>query len=202
MKRALAVCLALLCASPAAFAQDSNERERAKASFKAGANAYAAGDYLAAIQALESAYALTPLPAIAFSLAQAERRQYFVAHDPQHLLRAIELYRRYLEQMPSGGRRGDALDALSQLEPIALNLPGRGAGGDALQKASLVPRQTRLMITADVPGVALSLDGGPPAPSPLIREVEPGVHSARASADGFVTASREVTAVAGELIPV
>ncbi|MFL5306724.1 MAG: hypothetical protein ACJ8F1_16020 [Polyangia bacterium] len=209
MSRAAWVVLAVLAGSGTAWAQSREDLERAKLSFQAGATAYAAGDYLAAIQALESAYARTPLPAIAFSLAQAERRQYFVAHDPEHLLRAIELYRRYVDQVPAGGRRADALDALSELEPLALavrgtNPPGHGAaagGTEAVQGAPVAQRPTRLMITADVPGVALSLDGGPPAPSPLIREVDPGAHSVQASADGFASVSRQVTAVAGELIP-
>src|SRR4051794_3084418 len=98
-------------ASSTPRAQSREDLDRAKASFQAGATAYAAGEYLAAIQALESAYALTPLPAIAFSLAQAERRQYFVAHEPPYLLRALELYRRYLDQVPTGGRRAAALHA-------------------------------------------------------------------------------------------
>lgn len=199
--RAFLAGVALLLASASANAQSREDLDRAKESFQAGATAYAAGEYLAAIQALESAYARTPLPAIAFSLAQAERRQYFVAHDPEQLQRAIELYRRYLEQVPAGGRRADALDALSQLEPLALSL-GRPAAAERDRKPPVAQRPTRLMITADVPGVTLSLDGGPPQPSPLIREVEPGVHTAQAVADGFVPASRQVTAVAGELIPV
>ena len=78
-----ALCVAFL--PKAALADSPSELERAKDSFKAGATAYAAGDYLAAIQALDAAYQLTPLPAIAFSLGQAERRQYFVDHSRDHL---------------------------------------------------------------------------------------------------------------------
>jgi tetratricopeptide (TPR) repeat protein len=105
--------LLLLCASARAQApastqapsqpsvQTNDDLERAKASFKAGAAAYAAGEYPAAIQALDTAYELTPLPAIAFSLGQAERRQYFVAHERQHLERAVALFRRYVADVPS-----------------------------------------------------------------------------------------------------
>ena len=71
--------LAFLLAPSVARADDLAD---AKNYFKAGASAYAAGDYLAAIQALDAAYRLTPLPAIAFSLAQAERRQYFASREP------------------------------------------------------------------------------------------------------------------------
>ena len=180
-------------------AQSGEELERAKASFQAGAAAYAMGEYLAAIQALDAAYALTPAPAIAFSLAQAERRQYFVGHESEHLDRAILLYRRYLEQVTTGGRRADALDALSQLEPLAAAHTRASSGrADAIAEAR---RATRLMITAEAPGSRVALDGGAPVPSPLIREVEPGKHQVEISADGFFPQQREITAVAGELIP-
>ena len=107
----------LLLATPS-FAQQPPDLERAKASFKAGANAYAAGDYLAAIQALEDAYEISPLPAIAFSLAQAERKQYFRDEKRAHLERALSLFERYLEQETRGARREDARLAINQLQQL------------------------------------------------------------------------------------
>ena len=177
-------------------AQPAADVDRAKDSFKAGATAYAAGEYLAAIQAFETAYELTPLPPIAFSLAQSHRRQYFASRDRAHLDKAVALFRRYVEEVQSGGRRADALDALSQLEPLAA-LAGAAAAPAAQRRA----RPTRLLITAEAPGAQLSLDGSPPAPSPLIREVAAGPHRIAASAPGFFPLEREVTAVAGELVP-
>ena len=113
MKRTLrsvfALTALLLLATPS-FAQQPPDLERAKASFKAGANAYAAGDYLADIHALEDAYEISPLPAIAFSLAQAERKQYFRDEKRAHLERALSLFERYLEQDTRGARREDAHD--------------------------------------------------------------------------------------------
>lgn len=188
------LCFGLLLAAPAR-AQQLSDMDRAKASFKAGANAYAAGDYLAAIQALETAYELSPLPAIAFSLAQAERKQYFVKEERQHLERALTLFRKYLEQEPRGARREDARVAISQLEPLlgAKPLPNEPP---PKQQA----RPTRLMIVGEAEGARISLDGAPAAPSPLIREVAPGQHRVRVQANGYLTAEREVTAVAGELL--
>ncbi|HMI85830.1 MAG TPA: PEGA domain-containing protein, partial [Polyangiaceae bacterium] len=180
-----------------AFAQ-TDAVERAKASFKAGATAYAAGEYLAAIQALDAAYALTPIPAIGFSLAQAERRQYFVAHEREHLDRALLLFRRYVEQVPTGGRRADALDALSQLEPLAAMAPSSATTSAAERDAV---RRTRLMISSEAPGASISIDGGPPAGSPLIREASPGKHHVEVTAEGFYPEQRELTAMAGDLIP-
>ena len=75
----LSVTLAGALVSRSANAAD--DATRAKEAFKTGAAAYAAGEYVAAIRALETAYELMPLPAIAFSLAQAERKQYFVSHE-------------------------------------------------------------------------------------------------------------------------
>ena len=185
--------LALALAAPC-WAQSPAEMERAKASFKAGANAYAAGDYLAAIQALEAAYEISPLPAIAFSLAQAERKQYFVKEEREHLLRALELFNRYLQQEPNGPRREDARLAIAQLEPLLGGKPAVEAPTKQQQ------RSTRVMIVSEVPGASISLDGEAPANSPLIREVQPGKHRARVTAAGYVDVEREVTAVQGELL--
>ena len=195
----LAFGLSVVLGAARASAQTPADIQRAKQSFQAGATAYAAGEYLTAIQALETAYALTPLPAIAFSLAQAERRQYFVAHDKAHLDRAIALYRGYVERVSEGGRRADAIEALSQLEPLAAlqarpDAPVLGPTSDV--------RRTRLMITSETAGARLALDGAASASSPLIREVTPGDHRVVISADGHFSSERRVRALEGELVVV
>jgi len=198
MKRRGSAWLVLMALWPSvAFAQQPSDLARAKESFTAGAAAYASGEYLAAIQALDTAYALTPLPAIAFSLAQAERRQYFVDHDRTHLDRAIALFRKYLEEVPSGGRRSDAVDALSQLEPLA----AKSVSPDVALPPAESVRRTRLIVTSDAAGALVSLDGGPALASPWIGEVGPGPHRVKVSAEGFFDDEREIVAVAGELIP-
>jgi hypothetical protein len=189
------VLSALLALTSQGFAQSASELERAKASFKAGANAYAAGDYLAAIQALEDAYEISPLPAIAFSLAQAERKQYFVDEQRSHLQRALELFRRYLAEETRGARREDARLAIAQLEPLLDAKPGKPEPAAKAQA-----RPTRLMIVSDAPGARITLDDGAAAASPLIREVTPGKHRARVQASGYVDAERDVTALSGELL--
>jgi hypothetical protein len=198
MRRAVLALALSVCWLPAlAFAADpSTDLDRAKESFRAGATAYAAGDYSAAIQALDAAYQLTPLPAIAFSLGQAHRRQYFVDHGREHLERSIALFRQYVELSPTGSRRADALDALSQLEPLAAARPKAPSSGDGNADAV---RRTRVLITTDAPGAELVLDGAPAAHSPLIREVEPGKHRVQVSAPGFYPSERELNAIPGEL---
>lgn len=199
MRRACcSALLALLVWGLPARAQQPSDIERAKASFRAGANAYAAGDYLAAIQALDAAYELTPLPAIAFSLAQAERKQFATKREPEHGARALSLYQRYLQQEPNGARRGDALAAIAELSP---QLTAPAAPSTVAAPPPKAPaRPTRLMIVSEVPGARISLDGGAEGTSPLIREVTPGRHRARVSARGYQTVERDVTAVSGELI--
>lgn len=189
-----AVVLLVVLSSSTAWGQSTADLERAKASWRAGAVAYTAGEYEPAIQAFEAAYALTPLSAIAFSLAQAHRRQYFVAHARVNLERAVELFRRYVQEVPQGGRSADALDALSQLEPLLAAQPS--AEGAAAAQA----RPTRLMITSDAPGAQISLDGAAPVASPAIQEATPGEHRVRVEAPGFEPSERAVTALAGELI--
>jgi len=172
--------------------------ERAKESFRIGAAAYAAGEYLAAIAALDSAYAAAPMPAIAFSLAQAERRQYFIDQRPEHLSRSVALFRRYLEQTPSGGRRADALEALAQLEPLLQRAP---AAAPAAPVAPRTAPSTRLLVIAEAPGARVFIDGAEVSGTP-IREVSPGEHRVVVRAPGFRDAERKVVAVSGELIPV
>jgi len=206
---ALATSLAtgLLCGAngsrahaQAAPAAQAPQRE-AKQYFEAGAAAYAMGDYSAAIQAFGAAYTLTPLPAIAFSLAQAERRQYFVSHELPHLLRAIELFRAYLGAVGSGGRRADATDALAQLEPLALAVQQGNAEQMADSEAAEAER-TRLMVRCEAKGARIALDGGAQQPSPLIVETGAGAHRIRVEAPGYFASEQQVTAVSGELVPI
>jgi PEGA domain-containing protein len=185
---------------PAASATPE-EVERAKESFRIGAAAYAAGEYRAAIAALDSAYALAPLPAIAFSLAQAERRQYFIDHRSEHLERSVALFRRYLEQTPNGGRRTDAVEALAQLEPLLERLRATPHAPSLPLIVENRPPSTRLLVLAEAAGAHVFIDGVE-VPGALIREVAPGKHSVLVRAAGFRDAQREVVAVAGELIPV
>jgi hypothetical protein len=178
--------------------------DMAREYFQAGAQAYTVGEYAAAIQAFEQAYQLVPRPAVLFSIAQAERKQYFLDHQLPHLIRAIELYRKYLTQEPHAGRKGDAVQALSELEPIVARGPSpQSAGSSPDTTAGIVtPASTRLMITSSTPEAQIALDGNAEVDSPLIREVAPGKHQVRVTAPGFVDTTRSITAVKGDLVTV
>lgn len=182
---------------------------KAREYFQAGAQAYTLGEFGAAIQAFEQAYAIAPRPAVLFSMAQAERRLYFLSQEPTHLQRAVDMYRRYLAEETQAARKPDAVQALSELEPLLLRVASPSSkvapvAGDAarLPPPTPTPSPTRVMISSPAQGAILSLDRQTPATSPLVREVEPGEHVVRIDAPGYRPAERRVIAVSGELVTV
>lgn len=190
MKRALVlIAVSALISTSAQAGQQSAERF-----FRAGAKAYEAGQYDIACRALEQAYELTPLPAIAFSLAQAYRLRYFADPNPDHLRRAKELYEAYLEKTPSGGRRHDSVTALAEIEPMLAHLdPKRST-------VEVVTKPTQLMVTSQLDEAVVSIDGGPPFATPATVEVTPGPHDLLVSAEGYFDVSKKAIAVDGRLI--
>jgi tetratricopeptide (TPR) repeat protein len=210
MRWSLAISLATSTAwitwTPHAHAQraaaEPSEVARAREYFRAGAQAYSIGEYAAAVQAFEQAYTLAPRPAVLFSIAQAERRLYFESRERSHLEKAVQRYRDYLDADPRAARKVDAIQALSDLEPLLHSLAPTPETRVELPIAEPAPiaSPTRLMITSAAEGATLSLDGGEPQASPLIREVEPGEHVARVSASGYLSDERRVTAVRGALV--
>jgi len=183
----------------------SKNRDEAKRLFRAGSAAYSSGQYLAAAQALEQSYELIPLPATAFSLAQAYRLQFFVDQDSRHLERAIILYRLYIDSASSGARRFDAVTSLSELEPIKLKLDQERKAEREIAPSPIEPYEppTQIMIMSSAPQSTISLDGGPESRQvPTTAVVEPGLHVAQVKAPGYETVTKQVTAVEGRLIVV
>jgi len=178
--------LSLVLAAPLARADDAAS-EQAKPLFDAGKQAYDAGNFPAAIRAFESAYKIAPRPGIVFSIAQAHRRQYYIDKRPEHVHDALKSYRDYLERVPEGGRRGEAAQALAELEPIAERL----TQAPAAPKPEAEP-QTWLMVPAKIQGATISVDNGKPQPMPLFAEVKPGKYTLHVTADGYFPEHREV----------
>jgi tetratricopeptide (TPR) repeat protein/uncharacterized membrane protein len=194
----LALALTTALVAPAAAAgDDAAQIEQAKMLFNAGAQAYEAGRFQTAVQAFQQAYALAPRPAILFSMAQAERKSYYVDKRLQDLRNAIAHYHQYLDQVPTGGRRGDAADALAELEPIAARLSP--AEASASQAPTAGEQKTRLMVTSQTSGAKAALDGGAPEDVPLIADVTPGKHHVRVWADGYFDEERDALAAQGSL---
>jgi hypothetical protein len=185
---------ALAAALAAAPAPARAQADQAKMLFNAGAQAYDAGQFPAAIQAFEQAYKLAARPGILFSIAQAHRKQYYVAKNPEDLRAALKGYRDYLAQVPQGGRRSDAAEALVELEPLVAKME---AGG--MPVAPAAPAATRVMVSSQTGGALVSLDGGKPAEAPLIAEVKPGKHSLKVASPGYFDESREIEVGAGSM---
>lgn len=173
------------------------ESSTARKLFDAGSLAYDRGRYLDATRAFAAAYELLPDPAIAFSLAQAHRRQYFAGRDPADLARAIELFQRYLDDVPDGGRRADAVDQLQALESLGSRLDDDGHVAPARASAP----STELMIYAKAPRAEVSIDDGRFVAVPAILAATPGSHRIVVQAPGFVPEAATATAIEGRLMP-
>ncbi|MEI7895156.1 MAG: PEGA domain-containing protein [Myxococcales bacterium] len=190
MRTGVVGLLVLLEVSPA-FGQDT-KLEEAKRDFEAGATAFAVGQFAVAAELFARSYDHAPRPGTLFSLAQAERRQYYVDRDPEHLRRAIDALRRYVGGVDQGGRRTEAVDVLTELEPlyerVSRTLPAPSA------------RQvTRLMVSSR-PGSVVLVDGKLRSETPFIRDIEPGRHRVQVEVAGCFPESREVEVKEGAFV--
>jgi len=192
------VLLPLLFVTHAATAADASPVDQAKVQFNAGAQAYSAGRFDAAVAAFEEAYRLAPKPQILFSLAQAERKDYFAGgkKDPQLLVHAVAHYEQYVKEVKEGGRVPDAADALSELGPLAAKLEPSVVQGVTQQPAT-ASTAARVTIYSPIEGAKVSIDGGAPVDAPFIGEVTPGRHQVKVTAEGYGDASREVVGEPG-----
>lgn len=199
---ALALALAALAALGAGRAEAGDDAgvEQAKTYFEAGRQAYEANRYAIAASAFEEAYRLSPRPQILFSMAQAYRQQYFMDRDPAKLRRSIELFRKYMQDVPQGGRRDHAQQHLVELEPMLKRAEEEQRKlGKAIEPAR-VEVETQLMITSRTPGAQVAVDGDEPSDAPLVRNVTPGKHKIRVEAPGFVAEESESVALQGRLV--
>jgi TPR repeat protein len=176
-------------------ADGGDDTARARSLFDAGARAYESGQFEAAIQAFEQAYAISPREGLLFSLAQAHRKQHAVTRDPQNLRAAVDHYRKYLAQVKEGARRKDAAEALEQLEPQLASTGGGTAVAPSTKRATIV------QISSNTQSATVALDDAPPAPAPLTRQVSPGVHKVRISAPGYYDDEQTIEALEGQFLP-
>jgi hypothetical protein len=180
--------------------------------FHYGESAYKQQNFEAAATYFEQAYKAMPLPEIAFSAAQAYRRQYRVSNKAEHVARAIELYRAYLDKVHSGGRVADAADAVAEMQHELDHLiksgvkvsPELAAEHTQLGVNVIVDGETQTRVheiedaTAHaVAGLAVTIDGAnvtPDAPT----NVAPGTHAIHVVADGFEPDDRSVDVTQGD----
>ena len=204
MRRALLLAAALLALTPrAALAQAKapapEEVERARTFCNAGAQAYAAARYADAVRSFEQAYALAPRSSLLFSLAQAERKEYYATNDASYLRRALGHYVEYLDQVKSGGRRAEAIEARAELEARLSRLDPQHAGPAPAQPEKRAPRLT---VYSPTPGARVSVDGAPLEELPYFGDLAPGRHKLRVVAEGHFDAEQEVSGDRGIDVPV
>ena len=167
-----------------------DEVDRARTFFSAGAQAYSAARYAEAARSFEQAYELAPRPQLAFSLAQAERKEFFAGNDASFLRRAIQHYKAYLDQVPSGGRRSEATEAKADLEARLARLdPAQAAASTAPPKKE----KARVTVYSATAGAQASVDAGPAQELPFFGDLSPGKHKVRVFAEGYFDAEREVS---------
>jgi hypothetical protein len=177
-----------LAAGPA-LAQSPEQLNQAKTLFNVGAQAFSKGNWTDAVSAFDDAYKLAPRPSVLFSLAQAEKKVYFAEKKPEFARRAIEHYRKYLAEVPSGGRRAEATDAIAELEPIVARLDPVAAAAAGIATPVARPK---LYVTAQAEGAQVFLDGKPIGAVPYVGEIEPGTHKVRVSREGYFDVERDV----------
>ncbi|MFO0667024.1 MAG: hypothetical protein U0174_23940 [Polyangiaceae bacterium] len=184
-----ATCIVLTLAAPT-FAADPtpDALAQAKTYYAAGTEAYSKGRYEAAVTAFEQAYALAPKPNVAFALAQAERKFFLEKNDPARGRQAIVHYKEYLDRVESGERRAEAVDAKADLEARL-----GSAGATEAPKTSVARTKARLTVHCAIPTAHIRVDGGPPTEPPFIGDIPAGKHHVVVSADGYVTAERDVS---------
>ncbi len=193
----------------------AEDRAAAERYFRAGAKAYAAQSFQAAAQNFDEAYTASPIAEIAFSAAQAYRRLYRIEPKPEHVKRAVELYRAYLAQVKTGGRVGDAADNLAEMERELDKLKGNGVLGTSTDIAVAHTRigvsvtftdqraSEELREIADATGEAATkgltakLDGKAIEPFALI-EVEAKEHRIAVTAEGYFPIEKKLIAVDGQ----
>jgi hypothetical protein len=203
LRCAAAVAALVVAISSSANAAPNNptpeEIERARTFFNAGAQAYGAAKYADAVRSFEQSYELAPRPPILFSLAQAERKEFQDHNDARMLKRALHHYKDYLEQVPTGGRRAEALEAKSELEGRLARLDPQQASTSVAPTEKRKPRVTVFSPTA---GAQASLDGGPPQELPYFADLEPGRHKVRVFGEGYIDAEQEISGDKGLDVPV
>jgi len=207
----LVIALLLVTARPA----HAEDRKAAERLFRAGEQAYRAQSFGAAAANFDEAYKALPLPEIAFSAAQAYRRQFRVERPPriETAKRAVELYQLYLDQVKQGGRVRDAADSLGEMKREVDALVAAGAKLEATVAPQ--PPSTRLGISpqltseattmreiADVPDdqapkIVTKIDGKEVPPFEAV-EVTPGPHRISVEAEGYVPVESTVHAVKDE----
>lgn len=186
----LLIAACLWCWSPRPAIAD--QRAASEQKFRAGQKAFEIGDYAVAAQAFEESYALLPLPAIRFSLAQAFRLQYYQDKVAWRAAAAAVLYRQYVDEVKTGARVPDATQWLGELEPIVSVMT------PAQRQRPSEEKRTTVVVYATAENAQVKWDGTL-YPSPLTKVVAPGSYDVEVLANGYYSQIEKVVALEGAL---
>jgi hypothetical protein len=199
--RALVIAALVSTAFFTAARADEEGKEDARRLFLAGRQAFEEGRLDVAASSFEASYRISRLPALLWNLGQTYQRKFLVDQNPQTLKRAVDDYRQYLKDAPTGPNRDEATRLLTELVPILARVAPEALGAKETPPVRPVAvAKTELMVVTEAHGAQVTLDGGAPAPAPLLAEVKPGEHRAHVVAPGFFDGDLTLTAVDGRLV--
>ncbi|MEK6607721.1 MAG: tetratricopeptide repeat protein [Myxococcota bacterium] len=115
MRKVLAL---LLVTALAEAAPSKAELKQAGRRFKEGDSAYKMGDFATAIPAFEDAFRISEDPFVLFNIAQCYRKQYEVDQDFGRLIKARELYKSFIRNLPDSPLKPDAEMNLADVEAL------------------------------------------------------------------------------------
>ncbi len=207
--RALIACV-LVLASVAHADEVTGDRAAAERAFRAGEKAYAAQNFEVAAANFDEAFKALPLPEIAFSAAQAYRRQFRIEPKLEYAQKAVEHYRYYLDRVKTGGRVGTAADSLGEMirevEKRAADKPVAVAPAVERTRLGVSPqlgeKRGRMLEIADLPAadapnIHTMIDGKPVTPYQMV-DVEPGKHVLRVEVEGYIAVEQVEQIIKGD----
>ena len=173
---------AFLSASPSlrrsclGVASAADTADQGKTLFNAGASAYAAGQFNAAIQAFDESYRLVAAP----GRPLLDRPGPPAAILRRQAARAPQERDSILPRLPRQGGRGGP-PRRRRTGPLRARAAGRAARLPAPPRRAAPPAapspETRLMVSSPTRGATVSVDKGKALEAPLITEITPGKHA-------------------------
>lgn len=127
-----AVCIALgaVLATPA-FAQNADQLKKAQASFDTAQSDYLAGKFDEAAAGFQEAYAARPFPQFLYNVGASFHMKGKKSSDPAAYKKAVEFYKRYLQEEPQATDKAKVEKAIGVLEAEIKRLDetaGQGSG--------------------------------------------------------------------------
>jgi hypothetical protein len=169
--RPVIVAVAVLFSTSVATANGESDRL-----FEEGVAAFEGGEYAAALDAFEAAYALAPAPDVLLNIGMCQRLV---------------------------GRPADAVNSLRRyLSAMGTEVSAEESASIQQQVDELIPTLGQVALVVSEPGTRLFIDGQPLGIAPLgwTVAVQPGEHQVEARADGFEPSVESVRVAAGQTV--